>query len=49
MDLFSNCAAVAFAEVWKETRVFPPDSEAVRIRATEYYEKELKKQNTQKG
>ena len=41
MDLFSNCALIAYVEISQETQSFPPDSELVRIRAYRYYEQEL--------
>jgi hypothetical protein len=43
MDLFASCALIAYVEVWRETGIFPPDSETVRVRATKYYEEEIKK------
>lgn len=44
-ELFHCCAFTAFAEVWKQTGVFPPDSEAVRLRAYALYEAELRAKN----
>ncbi|MBP3955448.1 hypothetical protein J8F10_09155 [Gemmata sp. G18] len=44
-DLFHCVSLIAFAEVWRETGQFPPDSEAVRQKAYALYEAELRVKN----
>jgi hypothetical protein len=44
-ELFHCCAVTAFAEVCRESGQFPPDSEAVRLRAYAMYEAELRAKN----
>jgi hypothetical protein len=48
-DRFAGCAFAAFIEVWRETGIFPPDSETVRKRAYRYYEEELAKRRADKS
>lgn len=40
-DLFHDLAMLAYLTVWRETGAFPPDSEAVRQLAYQWYEEEL--------
>jgi hypothetical protein len=47
-SIFHGCALKAYLEVWAETRQFPPDSEATRIRAYQLYEEALAEKNRRK-
>jgi hypothetical protein len=44
-DLFHGCAFAAYLEVWSQTRQFPPDSEAARRLAYQFYEEALAEKN----
>jgi hypothetical protein len=47
-DLFHGCAWAAYLQVWAETRQFPPDSEATRRLAYQFYEEALAEKNAQR-
>ena len=47
-DTFHFCAFRAYLEIWAVTRQFPPDSEATRRLAYQYYEQELAEKNRRK-
>lgn len=44
-DLFHACALRAYLEIWAETGVFPPDSDATKHRAYRHYEGALAEKN----
>jgi len=44
-DLFHFCALRAYLEIYAQSRQFPPDSEATRIRAYQLYEDALAEKN----
>jgi hypothetical protein len=44
-DLFHHCALRAWAEIYEETRQWPPDSEQTRRRAYDLYETEKRKES----
>jgi hypothetical protein len=48
LDGFHSCALVAYVQIWRQTDTFPPDSEAVRQLAYQYYEEYLSKQDRNK-
>ncbi len=47
-SIFHGCAWAAYLEILAATRQFPPDSEATRRLAYQYYEQELAEKNRQK-
>lgn len=47
-SLFHGCAWAAYLEIYAATRQFPPDSEATRRLAYQYYEQELAEKNRRK-
>jgi hypothetical protein len=44
-DRFHFCALRAYMEIYAQTRQFPPDSEATRLRAYQLYEDALAEKN----
>ena len=46
--LFHFCALRAYLEIATETRQFPPDSEATRLRAYRLYEEALAEKNVRR-
>ena len=46
---FHFCALRAYLEIAAETRQFPPDSEATRLRAYQLYEEALAEKNAQRS
>jgi len=47
-SLFHGCAWAAYLEILAATKQFPPDSEATRRLAYQYYEQELAEKNRRK-
>lgn len=47
-SLFHGCALRAYLEIYAQTRQFPPDSEATRLRAYQLYEQALAEKNRRK-
>jgi hypothetical protein len=47
-QLFHGCALRAYLEVYAATKQFPPDAEATRRLAYQYYEQELAEKNRRK-
>ena len=47
-QLFHGCALRAYLEVYAATKHLPPDSEATRRLAYQYYEQELAEKNRRK-
>ena len=47
-NIFHGCAWAAYLEILAATRQFPPDSEATRRLAYQYYEQELAENNRRK-